>query len=299
MRFTKELKIAIVAIMGIVILFFGMNFLKGIKLFSQDSIYYIQFKDISGLSVSSPIYADGYQVGVVKGIEYDYNHRHDTRVSININKDLRIPKGSSAEIVSDMLGNVKVNLLIANNPREKVNPGETIIGNTNAGAMGKLSEMVPSIEKMLPKLDSIMTNLNKILGNPAITQSLQNVQTISSDLTTTTQQLNTLMGTLNKNVPGMMNKANNVLDNTNKLTANLASVDVAGTMTQVNQTIGQLQQFTKRLNSNQGTLGLLMNDATLYNNMNSVMKNADSLVVNLRQHPKRYVHFSIFGKKDK
>ena len=125
MKFTKEIKIAVVAIVGIIVLFYGMNFLKGLTLFSEDNIYYIAFKDISGLSSSSPIYADGYQVGVVKGIEYDYSHKKDTRVIIGVDKGMRIPKGSSAEIVSDMLGNVKVNLLLANNPRERVNPGET------------------------------------------------------------------------------------------------------------------------------------------------------------------------------
>lgn len=297
--FTKEVKIALVAIAGVVVLFFGMNFLKGLNIFSSEDNYYVQFSDITGLSSSSPVYADGFKVGVVKDIIYDYSHTEGSKVLIGVDKQLRIPQGSSAEIVSDMLGNVKVNLLLANNPREKVAPGGLIKGMINDGAMGKLQDMVPAVEKMLPKLDSIMTSLNAILADPAIRQSLHNVQTITDNLTTSTAQLNTLMAGLNKNVPGMMAKANNVLDNTETLTANLAAVDVASTMRQVDKTIANVQQLTAKLNSKEGSLGLLMNDTQLYDNLNSTMRNADSLVIDLRQHPKRYVHFSVFGRKDK
>lgn len=297
--FTKEVKIALVAIAGVVVLFFGMNFLKGLNIFSSEDNYYVQFSDITGLSSSSPVYADGFKVGVVKDIIYDYSHTEGSKVLIGVDKQLRIPQGSSAEIVSDMLGNVKVNLLLANNPREKVAPGGLIKGMINDGAMGKLQDMVPAVEKMLPKLDSIMTSLNAILADPAIRQSLHNVQTITDNLTTSTAQFNTLMAGLNKNVPGMMAKANNVLDNTETLTANLAAVDVASTMRQVDQTIANVQQLTAKLNSKEGSLGLLMNDTQLYDNLNSTMRNADSLVIDLRQHPKRYVHFSVFGRKDK
>lgn len=297
--FTKEVKIALVAIAGVVVLFFGMNFLKGLNIFSSEDNYYVQFSDITGLSSSSPVYADGFKVGVVKDIIYDYSHTEGSKVLIGVDKQLRIPQGSSAEIVSDMLGNVKVNLLLANNPREKVAPGGLIKGMINDGAMGKLQDMVPAVEKMLPKLDSIMTSLNAILADPAIRQSLHNVQAITDNLTTSTAQLNTLMAGLNKNVPGMMAKANNVLDNTETLTANLAAVDVTSTMRQVDQTIANVQQLTAKLNSKEGSLGLLMNDTQLYDNLNSTMRNADSLVIDLRQHPKRYVHFSVFGRKDK
>ena len=297
--FTKEVKIALVAIVGVVVLFFGMNFLKGLNIFSSEDNYYVQFSDITGLSSSSPVYADGFKVGVVKDIIYDYSHTEGSKVLIGVDKQLRIPQGSSAEIVSDMLGNVKVNLLLANNPREKVAPGGLIKGMINDGAMGKLQDMVPAVEKMLPKLDSIMTSMNAILADHAIRQSLHNVQTITDNLTTSTAQLNTLMTGLNKNVPGMIAKANNVLDNTETLTANLAAVDVASTMRQVDQTIANVQQLTAKLNSKEGSLGLLMNDTQLYDNLNSTMRNADSLVIDLRQHPKRYVHFSVFGRKDK
>ena len=299
MKLTKEIKIALVAIVGILIMYFGINFLKGMNLFSTNNTYFITFDDIQGLGASTPIYADGYKVGTVDGLEYDYKENGPIKVKVDINKDLRIPQGSKAEIVKDLMGNLQVNLLLANNPRERVEPGGIIPGAVNGGMMDKAANLVPVVEKMLPKLDSILTSVNALLADPALAASLHNVETITSNLTVSTRELNTLMAGLNKQVPGMVRKANGVLDNTNRLTANLASLDVQGTLNRVNQTLESAHQFTEKLNSNQGSLGLLMNDTKLYDNLTSTMGHADSLVIDLKAHPKRYVHFSVFGRKDK
>ena len=299
MKLTKEIKIALVAIVGILIMYFGINFLKGMNLFSTNNAYYMTFDDIQGLGASTPIYADGYKVGTVDGLEYDYKENGPIKVKVDINKDLRIPQGSKAEIVKDLMGNLQVNLLLANNPRERVEPGGIIPGAVNGGMMDKAANLVPVVEKMLPKLDSILTSVNALLADPALAASLHNVETITSNLTVSTRELNTLMAGLNKQVPGMIGKANGVLDNTNRLTANLASLDVQGTLSKVNQTLESAHQFTEKLNSNQGSLGLLMNDTKLYDNLTSTMSHADSLVIDLKAHPKRYVHFSVFGRKDK
>lgn len=299
MKLTKEIKIALVAIVGILIMYFGINFLKGMNLFSTNNTYFITFDDIQGLGASTPIYADGYKVGIVDGLEYDYKENGPIKVKVDIIKDLRIPQGSKAEIVKDLMGNLQVNLLLANNPRERVEPGGIIPGAVNGGMMDKAANLVPVVEKMLPKLDSILTSVNALLADPALAASLHNVETITSNLTVSTRELNMLMAGLNKQVPGMIGKANGVLDNTNRLTANLASLDVQGTLNKVNQTLESAHQFTEKLNSNQGSLGLLMNDTKLYDNLTSTMGHADSLVIDLKAHPKRYVHFSVFGRKDK
>ena len=280
-------------------MYFGINFLKGMNLFSTNNTYFITFDDIQGLGASTPIYADGYKVGTVDGLEYDYKENGPIKVKVDIVKDLRIPQGSKAEIVKDLMGNLQVNLLLANNPRERVEPGGIIPGAVNGGMMDKAANLVPVVEKMLPKLDSILTSVNALLADPALAASLHNVETITSNLTVSTRELNTLMAGLNKQVPGMIGKANGVLDNTNRLTANLASLDVQGTLNKVNQTLESAHQFTEKLNSNQGSLGLLMNDTKLYDNLTSTMGHADSLVIDLKAHPKRYVHFSVFGRKDK
>lgn len=297
--FNKEVKIALVAVCGLVILFFGMNYLKGLNLFESDSKYYISFTDISGLASSSPIYADGYQVGVVKSINYDYNKRGGIVVEASIDEQLRIPKGSSAEIVSDMLGNVKVNLLLANNPRERVMPGETIQGGINDGALGQMKGIIPTVMQILPKIDSILTTVNTLLANPAIARSLQNTETVTGELTVTTKRLNNIVAHLEKSVPGMLNNTDSLLYNANTLAKNVNKIDVAGTMARVDETLDNMERFTEQLNNTTGTLGKLMHDPTLYDNLNNTMRSADSLLIDLKAHPKRYVHFSLFGRKDK
>lgn len=297
--FTKEVQIACVAILGVVVLFFGLQFLKGLNIFSTEDTYYVAFDDISGLSASSPVYADGYKVGVVKDIIYNYGTDGDIIAVVGLDKNMRLPKGSTAEIESDMLGNIKVNLLLAANPLERVAAGDTIRGNKEVGMLSKAADMIPAVEKMLPKMDSILTSLNALLADPALASSLHNVDEITGNLAVTTKHLNALTASLNSRVPGMLDKADKVLTNTDQITKNISDIDIAATMAKVNSTLSNVEQMTAALNSKEGTLGLLMRDPQLYYNLSATMRDADSLMIDLKQHPKRYVHFSIFGKKDK
>ena len=120
--FTREVKIALVAIVGIILLFFGVNFLKGMNLFKSDDVYYITFDNIQGLAKSTPVYADGYKIGTVSDIQYNYGRNSLIKVGVSVSKDMRIPKGSTAEIEKDLMGNMQVDILMANNPRERVKP---------------------------------------------------------------------------------------------------------------------------------------------------------------------------------
>ena len=295
----KEIQIALVAIVGIVIMYFGLQFLKGLTVFSSDRNYYVKFKDISGLSASSPIYANGYRVGVVEEIIYDYTNQDDIVAVVGLDNQMRLPKGSKAEIASDLLGNIKLELVLGPNPVDLLEPGDTIYGGPQKGALAMVSDMVPQIQAMLPKLDSILMNVNMLLSDPALKNSLQNIDHITGNLTSTTNQLHAMASTLNQQLPSMVNNANGMLANANDLTRNLNDLDLAGTMAKVNNTLQNVEQMTAKLNSNVGTLGLLMRDPELYNNLNATMMHADSLMIDLKAHPKRYVHFSVFGKKDK
>ena len=298
--FTKEVRIALVAIIGILVLFAGMNFLKGIIVLNDDNSYKVKMKDICGLSVSSPIYADGYKVGVVRDIDYDYDgSQGGIVVSVDVDNDMRIPKGTTAEVSSDLMGNVKMILLLANNPRERIEPGDTIKGNTAVGLMDKVGAMMPYIEQMLPKVDSILTSVNNLLADPSLAAILHNAEATTANLKTTTAQLNQLMGEMNKQVPGILTKADKTMANTETLTTNLAKVDVEGTMANVNATLQNCKELTDKLNSNEGTIGKFLNDPSVYNNLNSTMSHADSLMIDFKAHPGRYIHFSVFGKKQK
>lgn len=295
--FRKEVQIALVAIVGIIVLFFGLSYLKGLSLFSNSNTYYIKFTDISGLSASSPVYARGYRVGVVKNIIYDFEKASDILAVVQMDDRMNMPEGTSAMLESDMLGNIKVNLVFPETISGMMAKGDTIQGNVSSGALAKAAEMIPAIEQMLPKIDSILVSLNTLLADPAIPNSLHHIDQVTGDLTTTTRQLNTMMAQLNHEVPGMMTKANTILDNTTELTDKINQLDFAATKAKVDATLDDVHQMTAALNSDQSSLGLLMKDPGLYNNLNATMMSADSLLMDLRYHPKRYVHFSIFGRK--
>ena len=297
-KFSKEIQIALVALVGIVVLYFGLQFLKGLTVFSTDNNYYVKFSDISGLSASSPVYANGYRVGVVENIVYDFENQGEIVAVMSINKEMRIPSGSHAEIASDLLGNIKLELKLGPNFSDIIEPGDTISGGLQVGALSKAADIIPQVESLLPKLDSILANVNALLANPALSNSLTHIDQLTGNLTTTTNDLNRLTAALNKQVPQMLENADGLLANTNSLTHNLNDLDIAGTMQKVDHTMRNLEQMTAKLNSNEGTLGLLMRDPGLYNNLNATMMHADSLMIDLKQHPKRYVHFSVFGKKD-
>jgi phospholipid/cholesterol/gamma-HCH transport system substrate-binding protein len=299
MKLTNEVKIGLVAIAGIVLLFIGLEYLKGSTLFSNDDHYYARFNDVSGMSVSSPIYANGYRVGVVEAIDYDFSRPDNIVATISLDQRLRLPRGTSAEISSDLLGNVKLELKMGEIPLDRLAIGDTIIGEVQQGMMGKAAKMVPQIEQMLPKLDSILSSVNTLLANPALANSVQNVEGITANLNKTTNELRQLSVSLNSQLPQMLTKADGVLTNTEGLTRQLNEINVASTMNKVDQTLANVQQMTKSLNSKEGTLGLLLHDPQLYYNLSATMGDADKLLIDLREHPKRYVHFSIFGKKDK
>ena len=299
MKFTKEIKIALVSILGIVVLFFGLQFLKGLSLFSNDNTIYVAFTDATGLSASSPVYANGYRVGVVKSLDYDYDPHGKIVAEVGLNKQMRIPVGTRAELASDLLGNIKINLVLGEDPLHMVAVNDTISGGMEQGLMSKVGEIMPVILNIAPKLDSIMSSLNLLLADPALRNTLHNVEGMTGNLNATSQELKALSASLNREMPAMLNKTNGVLANTEKFTANLSAIDVADMTAKVNQTLANVEQMTQKLNSNEGTLGLLMRDASLYNNLTATAASADSLLTDLKAHPKRYVHFSIFGKKDK
>lgn len=297
--FTKEVQIALVAILGIVVLFFGMKFLKGLTVFSSDDNYFVVFSDVSGLAASSPVYANGFRVGVVEDVIYDYDNRNQIVAKVGLNKQLRLPKGSSAEISSDLLGNVKLELVFGPNPVDLLAPGDTISGGKQQGIMGKAEKIIPNLEKMLPKIDSILASVNYLLADPAIASSLHNVDHITSNLITTTSELNRLTASLNKQMPGMMEKADGVLSNTETITKNISELDIAMTLAKVNSTLQNVEELTAKLNSSEGTVGLLLRDPELYRNLTSTMSHTDSLIMDLKAHPMRYVHFSLFGRKER
>ena len=293
---TKEVRIGIAGIIALCVLVYGINYLKGINMFKPSSYFYVKFKNVNGLAKSSPVFADGVRVGIVRDIYYDYNQAENVVVEVELDTELRIPKGSSAELTSEMMGGVRMDILLANNPREKYAIGDTIPGKLNNGMMESVAALMPQIEQMLPKLDSIMTSLNTILGDQSIPATLHSVEKMAANLEVTSGQLKVLMG---RDIPQLTGKLNTLGDNFISISDNLKKIDYANTFNEIEQTLANVKIVTEKLNSKDNTVGLLLNDPQLYNNLNATTANAASLLEDLKEHPKRYVHFSLFGKKEK
>ena len=291
-----EVKIGITGVVAIVALFLGIKFLKGANLFSSSEKYYISFSNTKGLTKSSAVYADGYKVGIVSDIHYDYNHPGEVVVEIDTEKGLRIPKGSSAQLDEALLGGCTLNMLLATNLREAYHPGDTIKGSDVSGLMAKVGGMVPQLEEVVAKVDTLVATLNTLLSNPNLPIIIQNAELITENLNKSTQQLNTL---LRKDIPQMTGTFTKAGENVTTLTDKMNQLDLQATLNNVNQTISGVHDMMQQIQNPQGTLGKLMNDPSVYDNLNHTVQSADSLVNDLKAHPKRYVHFSVFGKKDK
>lgn len=304
---TKEVRIALMAIVAIILLFIGINFLKGINVFKASNTYYVKFHNINGLAVSNPVYANGYPVGIVRTIDYDYSRTDNVIVGIELDKAMRVPCGTRAELEAELMGGVKMTLLLGPNPTQNLSPGDSIEGGMHVGSLNKLEAMLPAVEQLIPKLDSILTNINRLTADPALAQTLHNTAALTANLKAASAQID---GMMKNDAPGLVDKLDRIGSNVETLSGNLSRVDVDGTMRQVSTTLNCVQQLTNnlvgttnllndRINSRDNTLGLFLNDRSVYDRLNSTMGNADSLMLDLRMRPKRYVHFSIFGRKDK
>ena len=299
------MKIAFTAIVAGVLLFIGINFLKGVNVFKSGNSYYVKFKDVKGLTVSSAVYANGYPVGTVRDIDYNYVDNSGVVVRIELNENMSVPRQTHAELVEALMGGVTMNLLLGPNPSDNVAPFDTIVGGLHVGAVDNVTAMLPAIEQLLPKLDSILNNINRLTGDPALQQTLQNAAAISTNLKSTSARLDQMMA---GEVPQLMKHLNRTGANAEVLSGKLAEVDMQQTMAKVNGTLQSMQQLSGQLNfvladvqnrmtSTDNTFGALLNDRSLYDRLHQTVGNADSLLIDLKAHPKRYVHFSIFGRK--
>lgn len=293
---TKEVKIGIIGIIALGLLFFGINYLKGVSMLKSSTSYYVEYTDINGLTPSSPVFASGYKIGIVRGIEYNHANPGHVVVEVELDKGMRIPKGSRGELVTEMLGTVKMNLKLNLESKEYNQPGDTLPGYVNNGLMGIAETTMPKVEALLPKMDSILHSLNLLLANPAISATLQNAEKVTANLDVTTRQLNRMM---QNELPQLTNSLTTLANNFVTISGNLKDIDYAGTMKKVDSTLQEVELLTSKLNSKDNTIGLLFNDPTLYNNLSATTANAASLLEDLKMHPKRYVHFSLFGKKEK
>ena len=275
MSISREVKIGLTGIVALVVLFLIINFLQGSSLFSTQDTYYINFRNAKALAKSSPVYADGYNVGIVSNIHYDYDHPGSgVIVEISVEHGMRVPAGTVAVLDEAMLGGCTLNLLMGNSPVERFAPGDTLPSEANNGLMSRAAELLPKLEQTMAKVDTLLTTLNTVAGDPNIRAILSNTNELTANLGQTSRSLNQL---LEKDVPAMTQTFNQAGQNVVALTDSLRQLDLAATLSKVNGVVSNVDQMTARLNSKDNNVGLLLNDTTLYGNLNRTTLDAASI----------------------
>lgn len=293
--FSKELKVGLLGILALLIIYLLINFFKGIDVFKDGEKYYVKFNNIGEIVNASPVFLNGYKVGNVSNIIYDFKRREGVVVEIDIDNRLDIPADSHAEVNNKMLGSSTISLKLGTG-KTLLAAGDTLNGYLNGGAMEEAAEMIPKVAAMMPKIDSVLVSLNTILANPAIGNSVNNIEELTKQLNGTTARLNTLMS---NEVPDVADKIVQIEDDILKITSQLSEKDFALLFESLEKSVANIEEITAKLNNGNGTAGMLLNDSALYNRLNSTCDAAKSLLEDLKQNPKRYVNFSLFGRKDK
>ncbi len=297
MKFARELKIGITGIIATVLLFSTINFLKGASLFTTNDTYYIVFTDAKQLAKSSPVYADGYNVGIVSDVHYDYaNPGKGVVVQIAVEHGMRIPAGTIAMLDEAMLGGSTLNLRMGNSPVERYAVGDTLPSQAAGGLMDQAALLMPKLEVTLARVDTLLMSLNTLANDPNIKQILANVNAATESLNQSTADINRIV---HSDLPAMTHTFTEAGNNVALLTARLNELDIQATMGKVDATMDNVQAMTERLNATDNNVGLLLNDTALYGNINRTALGAATLVEDLKANPKRYIHFSVFGKKEK
>jgi phospholipid/cholesterol/gamma-HCH transport system substrate-binding protein len=293
-KFTKELIVGIIGVTAFLSIYLLINFFKGIDLFKDGERYYIKFDNIGQMANSSPIYLNGYKAGNVQGITYDFEDMSYVIVTIDIDKRLRIPTGSYAEVNNHMLGGSDISIILSGSDTY-LSPGDTLTGRLNKGIAGEMENTMPTINKMIPKIDSILTSLNTLLANPALNSSVNNAEKITDELAVATARLNSLLA---NDIPQITGSVANIGNDLEKVSSQIKEVDYKELFTSLQATIDNLEEITATINSGEGTAGKLLKDSELYEKLDSTCSAANALLTDLKNNPKRYVHFSIFGKKE-
>lgn len=295
---SKEVMIGLAVLLSLCLLFWGINYLKGINLFTPANFYSVNYTQVGGLQVSAPVTINGFQVGLVSDISYDYSNNGNIKVELSLDKQLKLPVGSKAMIVTDMLGTSTVALDLAKSS-EIYEVGAELPGEVQAGLMDNVSkDVLPALGVMMPKIDSILTSINTLLANPALNASVTRIDQITANLEQTTATLNSALA---KNMPGIMTNANEMTKDLAAVSANLAEVSeelkklpLDSTMNSVNATMANVKEITDKVNSKDSSVGLLLNDTRLYNHADQTILSLDSLFKDIKENPKRYINVKVF-----
>lgn len=302
--FTKEVKIGLCVLVAIVILIYGIDYLKGINVFKASNYYYATYHNVEGLAQSAPVTLNGFKVGVVRSINYDYEHPGNVNVELSLDKELKLPEGTKAMLTTDLLGTASISLDLGDGTTYH-NVGDKLESGSKAGLMDAIGgDMLPKIGQIFTKVDTLLTCVNALVSDPSLKKAVGDIDDITSDLRRTaaevarlTTGLATLPSQLNPILTDVKSITGNVSDITtdvSQLSAQLRDMPIDSLVNDLQATTDNLRLMTEQLNNPDSSLGKIMNDPSLYNNLNNAANSLDSLLVDVKKNPKRYISIKVF-----
>jgi phospholipid/cholesterol/gamma-HCH transport system substrate-binding protein len=312
-KFSKEIKIGFIVVSGLFLLIYGLNFLKGKNFFSSRNHFHVMYENVGGLTESNPVYYKGLVVGKVNGISIIEGSSKLLVEFALQEKDLRIPKNTTASIFSDgLLGTKAINLMFGDSKVMAEN-GDTLLPDLQSSLTEEVTKQVLPIkekaEKLIVTVDSLIHNISLLFSTKSknnLQHTMENLDHISSDFSEIVVDQKVRLKNISSNIESISKnlKDNNealtgIIKNMKSISDSVAAANLVQTIKQTNEAVKQTSEVLAKINSGKGSLGMLLNNDSLYNNLEASSKNLDKLLEDMRLHPNRYVHFSVFGKKEK
>lgn len=314
MKIKNETKVGILAAFSIALLIIGYNFLKGNSIFKNETVLYATYDRVDGLTVSKPVLINGFQIGRVANLKLQADG--SILATLNINGEYDIPENTIARLEgTDLLGG-KAIVMSLGNSTVYAKDGDTLNANVAKNLMESVQPVQKKAEQIIGKMDSILTSVNAIL-NPNfqnnIEKSFTSIAGTLNSLENTSKKVDALVGTESSRISAIFGnlenittnlknnnaQINDILANINTVTDKFAALNFQATMDNANKAVADMQSAVDKVNRGEGSIGKLINDEALYNNLANAAKNLDNLMIDIKANPKRYVHFSVFGgKKD-
>ena len=256
------------------------------------------YGNVEGLAQSAPVTINGFKVGIVRDIKYDYSNPGHVIVEMSVDKSLRVPVGSEAVLASDLLGTASIALKLVPAGAGFHNVGDTLVSKVNAGMMANISDnLMPAVNAMIPKLDSLFTSLNAIAANPALHQSINRLDDITAELNGTLRALRAAtasLGPITTDIKSITGNVDTMTGDLAVVSGRLREAPIDSIAVDLSATMANLKQLTESLNNPDGSVGKLTSDPALYDNLNATITSLDSLFVDIKRNPKRYISIKVF-----
>lgn len=306
MTISREIKTGIAAVIIIFLSFWGYNFLKNRSLYDSTRTFYAEYTNVQGLAPKSPITINGLKVGTVSEITFHPFKRGILVAHLNMSNDIQFSVNSVAQIYSpDFISGKSLKINIALDESSIAVSGDTLIGEVDTGILGMINEQIAplqsKVESFVVNTDSVMQSVNQLMNDENqknIRESLANMNAVLSQFKSTAANLESMTSEGGK-IDSIMTGANKTMNNLAQISDSLKAANIGATVTELQHSLESFNVILDSVKTGHGTLGKLMKDEVLYTNLTNASKELEELLKEVKEHPKRFVHISVFGKKEK